>query len=128
MRLARIQEAVRCRFDCEVRLLYQGSRPLDRRITLRELGVRDGDEVDAFLEQIGGKPVIYLFSPEDIDATVALSLVPEWRFSALYPVVPVKQQDGGHEKTHWDIRTHSDGSLTEKITGLDVSYLFWEAQ
>ncbi|KAG1791958.1 uncharacterized protein BJ212DRAFT_1490797 [Suillus subaureus] len=28
----------------------------------------------------------------------------------------------------WNVRTHQDGSLTEHNSGLDVSYLFWEAE
>jgi len=72
------------------------------------------------------KPIIYLYSPADIDVSVNLSLSPEWRFSAIYPIATIKQNQGEH--IQWNIRTHQDGSLTEKNTGLDVSYLFWEAE
>lgn len=71
------------------------------------------------------KPVIYLYSPVDIDASVKLSLSPEWRFSAIYPVVTPKQNG---EHIDWNVRTHQDGNLTEKNTGLEVSCLFWEAE
>ncbi|KAI1782990.1 hypothetical protein LXA43DRAFT_1135999 [Ganoderma leucocontextum] len=51
----------------------------------------------------GGKPVIYLFPPRTIpDATVSASLVPQWSFS------------------------HPDGTLVEKDTNLELSYLFQE--
>lgn len=84
--------------------------------------------IDVLLSQCGGKPVIYLFSPTEMDATVNLSLVPSWKFSAIYPVVPTKTSILGHESLSWQVRTHADGSLLEKTTGLDVAYLFWEAQ
>lgn len=84
--------------------------------------------VDAHLQQLGGKPVIYLFSPIEMDATLNLSLVPSWKFSTIYPVVPTKSTALSHETFAWHVRTHADGSLTEKNTGLDVAYLYWEAQ
>jgi len=72
------------------------------------------------------KPVIYLYSPSDIDVLVKLSLTPEWRFLAIYPVVITKQERGEH--IEWNVRTHQDGNLTENNADLDVSYLFWEAE
>jgi len=77
-------------------------------------------------EPLVRKPVIYLYSPSDLDVLVKLSLTPEWRFLAIYPVVTTKQDRGEH--IEWNVRTHQDGSLTENNTGLDVSYLFWEAE
>ncbi|KAJ7118106.1 hypothetical protein C8R44DRAFT_982855 [Mycena epipterygia] len=47
--------------------------------------------------------------------------------SAIYPVVPAKRVANGVDTIQWDVRTHLDGSLTERTTGLDVAYLFWEA-
>ncbi|KAJ7118843.1 hypothetical protein C8R44DRAFT_922601 [Mycena epipterygia] len=66
----------------------------------------------------GKKPVIY-FSPEIINVSVKLSLVPAWSFSSVYPIVL--------ETVQWNIRTRMDGNLTEVDTGMKVSYLFWEA-
>jgi hypothetical protein len=88
-----------------------------------DYGMEDGDVIDFFIEQVGGKPVIYLYSPSDIDASVNLFLIPEWRFSAIYPTVSTKT-----DHVEWNVRTHQDGSLTEKNSGLNVSYLFWEAE
>lgn len=88
--------------------------------------MEDGDTVYLRAEQLGGKPVIYLYSPSVIDASVKLALSPEWRFSAIYPVVATKRR--GEELVEWNVRTHQDGSLTENNTGLDVAYLFWEAE
>ncbi|KAJ7493841.1 hypothetical protein FB451DRAFT_1491323 [Mycena latifolia] len=51
----------------------------------------------------------------------------EWTLSAIYPVVPEKPAVGGGESVQWNVRTHTDGSLTERTIGLDVAYLFWEA-
>jgi hypothetical protein len=108
-----------------LRAFYNGERikPTD---TFVSRGMENGHEVDIYPERLGGKPVIYLYSPLDIDVSVTLSLTPEWRFSALYPLVPMTRI--GEEHIQWNIRTHQDGSLTEKNTGLDVSYLFWEAE
>ncbi|KAG1812598.1 uncharacterized protein BJ212DRAFT_459416 [Suillus subaureus] len=71
------------------------------------------------------KPVIYLYSPSDIDVSVKISLIPEWTLSVIYPVVAT--EDHG-QRLEWNVRTHQDGSLTEHNSGLDVSYLFWEAE
>ncbi|KAJ6549872.1 hypothetical protein B0H19DRAFT_1264764 [Mycena capillaripes] len=76
----------------------------------------------------GGKPVIYLYSPTETTVSVALTLTREWNFSAIYPVVPTKPSPSGTgERIQWNVCTHLDGSLTELNTGLDVTYLFWEA-
>lgn len=95
-------------------------------MTIGELEMEDGDEIVLMKDQVGGKPVIYLHSPTAIDASVKLRLIPEWHFSAVYPVVPTKRDFG--ERIEWNVSTHEDGSLTENNTGLDVSYLFWEAE
>jgi hypothetical protein len=87
--------------------------------------IMDGDSVNLLASLRGGKPVIYLYSPSDIDVSVKLSLIPEWSLSAIYPVVTIKDH-GQH--IEWNVRTHQDGSLTENNSGLDVAYLFWEAE
>ncbi|KAG1764754.1 hypothetical protein EDD22DRAFT_978984 [Suillus occidentalis] len=70
------------------------------------------------------KPIIYLYSPSDIDVSVELSLIPEWSLSVIYPVVAI--EDG--QRLEWNVRAHQDGSLTDHNSGLDMSYLFWEAK
>ncbi|KAG1844194.1 hypothetical protein DFJ58DRAFT_706605 [Suillus subalutaceus] len=89
--------------------------------------IKDGDfhDIRELAHVRGGKPVIYLYSPSDIDVSVKLSLVPEWSLSVIYPVVAT--QDHG-QRLEWNVRTHQDGSLTEHNSGLDVAYLFWEAE
>lgn len=95
--------------------------------TPAELNMKDGDILDVLDHQVGGKPVIYLYSPVELDVTVSLSLVPAWSFSAIYPVVPTAKATIG-ERVDWSVRTKTDGTLLEKTTGLEVAYLFWEAQ
>ncbi|KAJ7118095.1 hypothetical protein C8R44DRAFT_878729 [Mycena epipterygia] len=53
----------------------------------------------------GGKPVIYLISQ----------------------LVQQKKSIAGGNTLEWTVRVHPDRSLTERTTGLDVAYLFWEA-
>ncbi|KAE9391814.1 hypothetical protein BT96DRAFT_959465 [Gymnopus androsaceus JB14] len=81
----------------------------------------------------GDKPVIYLFPPkssEEMDVAVDLALVPQWKFFAIYPVIPTKSQaPSGHgENLTWSVHINEDQTLTEKTTGLTVSYLYWEAE
>ncbi|KAF7965700.1 hypothetical protein HWV62_42215 [Athelia sp. TMB] len=103
---------------------YYGTMNPDRNLAHHEL--ENGDTICLHVEQIGGKPVIYLHSPNEIAASVKLSLVPEWEFSVIYPKVPIKEQRGQH--IEWTIRTQKDGSLVETSTGTEVAYLFWEAE
>ncbi|KAG1749577.1 hypothetical protein EDD22DRAFT_958005 [Suillus occidentalis] len=95
--------------------------------SIASYGIEDGDSIVLQLGVSGSfaKPVIYLFSPFDIDVSVKLSLIPEWSLSVIYPVVTT--EDHG-QRLEWNVRTHQDGSLTEYNSGLDISYLFWEAE
>ncbi|KAG1844198.1 hypothetical protein DFJ58DRAFT_907284 [Suillus subalutaceus] len=96
-------------------------------LSVGSYNIKDDDSVklQPMMELHGKKPVIYLYSPSDIDVSVKLSLVPEWSLSAIYPVVTT--EDHG-QRLEWNVRTHQDGSLTEHNSGLDVAYLFWEAE
>ncbi|KAJ7097341.1 hypothetical protein C8R44DRAFT_812092, partial [Mycena epipterygia] len=67
----------------------------------------------------GGKPVIYLFAPNVVDA--------HWEISAVYPTVQQTKSIAGGDTVEWQVRVHPDGTFTERTTGLDVAYLFWEA-
>lgn len=73
------------------------------------------------------KPIIYVFPPEETDVSLSLSLVPQWEFESVYP--PPQDVDHAPSRTsiQWNVRARPDGSLTVKETGLEVSYLFWEA-
>lgn len=102
--------------------------------TIHELDIEDGDEIVLIPRLTGGKPVIYLFPPSgaEIDASVKLSLVLEWHFSAIYPVVLIvseSSESGSRgQNLQWDVKASSDGMLLEMNTRLDVAYLFWEAE
>lgn len=115
-------------FD-QIRLIYEGARFPDEHSTLVSYGVRPDDSITVLKEQRGGKPVIYLFPSSPIDALVRLSLAPQWDFDALYPVVPVKTAEGKqlHQLVEWAVTALPNGDLMEKNTGLEVTYLFWEA-
>lgn len=111
----------------EIRGTFDGVafKPTDTPATLNMF---DGDVLDIQALQLGGKPVIYLFSPAEIQARVRLTLVEEWKLSVIYPVVPIKLCSSSCTETiEWDVETRTDGSLYEKNTNLEVSYLFWEA-
>ncbi|KAI5887724.1 uncharacterized protein SCHCODRAFT_02638820 [Schizophyllum commune H4-8] len=110
----------------EVNFTWSGIRltPTD---TVDSVGLEDGDTVDVWDVQKGGNPVVYLYSPQPVEATVRLSLVPEWNFSVVYPVVPVKSTAAG-QGLEWRVRTQQDGTLRELTTGLEVAYLYWEAK
>ena len=109
--------------------LHFGNKRCSESDTIEEMGIGDGDTLYLFLEQRGGKPVIYLFSPKTLEAEVKLSLIPQWNLSAIYPVVPIKPRTvRSNEQVAWRVRTHANGDLTELMTGLNVTYLFWEAQ
>ncbi|KAF9524870.1 hypothetical protein CPB83DRAFT_860628 [Crepidotus variabilis] len=96
--------------------------------TIADWFVDDGDEIFCQPLLRGGKPVVYLFSPKTVEASVHLSLVPQWELSAIYPVVPIKAATQQcNQQVSWHVKVHSNGQLTELSTGLDVSYLFWEA-
>jgi ubiquitin len=110
------------------RLLFSGTQLKDGK-TLGEYRIVKWSTLHLMLRLRGDKPVIYLRPPmgKTIEALVNLSLVPEWEFSAWYPVVPAKAGPAG-QSVAWTVRTQPDGSLWVVETGLEVSYLYWEAE
>ncbi|KAH9060146.1 hypothetical protein EDB87DRAFT_634524 [Lactarius vividus] len=77
------------------------------------------------------KPVIYLYPPSNLaDVTVDLALAPSWRFSAVHPpprtTVPPGEPHTAQSLT-WTVAARPDGTLVDKTSGMEVSYLYWEA-
>ncbi|KAG8940865.1 hypothetical protein FRC03_005048 [Tulasnella sp. 419] len=112
-------------------VLHFGDVQLEDGRTCASYGLQKGDRVTLFINRNIRKPVIYLYPPTSIDATVTLSLVPHWRFSILYPPTAekdVKVGDQVRQQVQWNVTARPDGELTDKDSGIDVAYLFWEAE
>jgi len=106
-------------------LIFDGSRVRDND-TMESIGVEDDDEFVAHVEQVGGKPVIYLWSPRALTANISLSLVPSWKFSHVYPASPIESKREG-QRINWTVDVDSNGTLRDTRTNTEVAYLFWEA-
>jgi ubiquitin C len=110
-----------------------------QRIIFEGMQLQDGSRISDYnliphcalhlaLRMVGGKPVIYLFTPQTADARVSLHLSPSWSFSAMYPVSLIKSEDDGGQQITWDVVVKPDGTMKDKSSGSDVSYLYWEAK
>ncbi|KAF6748213.1 hypothetical protein DFP72DRAFT_820613 [Ephemerocybe angulata] len=108
------------------RLIYAG-QALQDGYTLRQYGIKSGETIDLMLRLKGAKPVIYLYPTSATQVSAKLSLVPEWEFSAIYPVVPAKRTDAG-EALEWVVDAASNGVLREVGSGMEMSFLYWEAE
>ncbi|KAH9073487.1 hypothetical protein EDB83DRAFT_76738 [Lactarius deliciosus] len=114
--------------------LLFGISCLDNERTLSSYGVISGDTINVTLEVdrlMGKKPVIYLYPPSSLaDVTVELALAPSWRFSAVHPPPRTTIPPGEPHTTQcvtWTVAAEPNGILVDKTTGMEVSYLFWEA-
>jgi hypothetical protein len=115
-----------------LRLIYAGHEVENNGRTVHEARIRDGSTIDVALKLRGGKPIIYLYPPTVMDVSVKLTLVPAWEYSALYPLTPIRKielakgQVGQH--IEWHVHANPSGLLQDKLSGKDVTYLFWEAE
>ena len=110
------------------RLYFAGEELLEDEYLLSDYGIKPNSTLDLQLKLRGGKPIIYILSPNTLsNVSVSLSLTSAWSFSALYPSADIANNNG-METVQWIVRTSPDGTLLDKHTGLQVSYLFWEAE
>lgn len=79
-------------------------------------------------ESNGPEPRLRSFSsPVPLPSVdVALSLVPQWCFSSISPLVPFTRSKTG-SAAHWTISLSTDGTFTESSSPNPLSYLCWEA-
>ncbi|KIO32125.1 hypothetical protein M407DRAFT_18935 [Tulasnella calospora MUT 4182] len=135
--IAMLKDAIQARTGISrltQRLVFSGKQLTEEDKTLSECEIGPGSVIQ--LLPALRKPVVYLYPPEPTQVSVKLSLIPEWRFSVLYPYAPVediKQSEGQRlgQRTEWNVLARPDGTMTV-ITGdhagVDAAYLFWEAQ
>ncbi|KAG9051623.1 hypothetical protein FS837_000010 [Tulasnella sp. UAMH 9824] len=130
--MSKVYDLVASRFHAcikNIRLTGGGWHRIDPNETASDVYSRSGAEIDFRIAQVGGKPVIYLFPPQKLEATVRLSLEPSWRFDAVYPILAV--QDGPQnewQSIQWEVDAAPDGNLRDRDSGVEVTYLFWEAK
>jgi hypothetical protein len=63
---------------------------------------------------------------------VELLLTPSWSFSAIYPLpqtagVTSSEKQITAQSLTWTVEAEPDGKLVEKTSGVEVTYLYWEA-
>ncbi|KAG8943354.1 hypothetical protein FRC04_002910 [Tulasnella sp. 424] len=116
------------------RLVFGSNQLTDDSRTLSECEIGPGSSLN--LVQTLRKPVIYLFPAEPTQVSVKLSLIPEWRFSVLYPYATIEETKHSEGPRHgqqveWKVLARPDGTMSVTAgahAGIDAAYLFWEAQ
>ncbi len=112
--------------DDDLRYTFSGFR-IGPHQTPASLAMLDGDTIDIHQKVLGGKPVIYLFPAVPLEnATVSVHLVPQWAFTHIYPIADTTLVDG-KQSVAWSVSAAVDGTLIEKDSNRELSYLFWEA-
>ena len=106
------------------------SLPLNTELTFSDYGIVDGDTIQLDQEIRIGKPVIYLYPTSSLaDVTVELALTSSWRFSAVHPPPKTTIPPGEPHKAQsltWSVTAEPNGTLVDKTSGMEVSYLYWE--
>ena len=115
----------------DIRLIYKRRSLDDNSRTLADYDIASGDTIHLVLKLRGGKPVIYLFPPSSLpNVTIELLLTSSWHFSAVYPspqtTIPFGENQPPQYLT-WAVAAEPDGTLVNKSTGTEVTYLYWEA-
>ncbi|WYZ43694.1 hypothetical protein EsH8_VII_000130 [Colletotrichum jinshuiense] len=112
----------------EQRLIYKGIT-LEDEHTLNDYHIQNNDIIHLRLNLSGGKPAIYLMSPFPLmKVAVHVTLSHHWNFSTIYPLAdPVIGLDN-ESTVSWKVSVGSDGILKDTATGVQCSYLFWEAE
>jgi hypothetical protein len=104
---------------------------LNNEQTFSDYGVTTGSIVQLEQEMRIAKPVIYLYPPSSLaDVTVDLALTSSCRFSAVYPPPRTTIPPGELHKAlalTWTVKAEPNGTLVDKTSGVEVSYLYWEA-
>ncbi|ORY88615.1 hypothetical protein BCR35DRAFT_288833 [Leucosporidium creatinivorum] len=120
--------AERLGLESEIFYLVWGGERLREEQCAGMLMFGDEETIEVCKEYTGGKPVIYLFPPSALNSVrVDLTLVPEWTFSAMYPLSDITRGKNGTSSTSWTVAASPDGNHVDKASSLSLSYLFWEA-
>lgn len=119
--------------------LMFGCSYLNNERTFSDYGIISGDTILLNPKPARGqrmrialrKPVIYLYTPSSLpDVTVELTLTSSWRFSAVHPpprtTVPPGEPHTAQSLT-WAVAAKPNGILVDKTSGMELSYLYWEA-
>ncbi|KAI9453251.1 hypothetical protein BJY52DRAFT_1289875 [Lactarius psammicola] len=117
--------------------LVFGNSYLNNERTFSDYGIVSGDTImlkpkpPRSMRRCCRKPVIYLYPPSSLaDVTVELALASSWRFSAVHPppqtTVPPGEPHTAQSLT-WAVAAKPNGTLVDKTSGMEVSYLYWEA-
>jgi hypothetical protein len=108
-------------------LLVHAGQHLEGIDSLSQRNITENATIQVVKRPARRKPVIYLQPPHDLnDISVAVSITKDWEFSAVYPLVDSKT-DNDRTVIQWNVAASASGELTEKASGLKLSYLFWEA-
>jgi hypothetical protein len=106
------------------------NRPLNNEQTFSDYGIAAENTVQIVQEMLIEKPVIYLYPSSSLaDVTVELALT-SWRFSAVHPPPKTTIPPGEPHKAQsltWTVAAEPNGTLVDKTSGMEVSYLYWEA-
>lgn len=111
-----------------VRWVYKNSRVCGSN-TVGDLGMEEGDTIIRYMEQVGGKPAIYLLCSEALPAlTVAVDLSEDWELTVLYPPMDNGKLSPSNSSAAWTVDVGTYGVMSDQATNIDTSCLFWEAK